>query len=261
MGRDEQRLAVTPIEVDYREHVSTAMGLLERLGKDAIIPRAKLQFGDLRWATDSASYGVELKSVSDFMGSLWSKETGERLEWQLGGEDGNGGLRSQVDVCILGIHGVLTYVDGYLHLFDELTYNRSKHYVYARELTSTRMQCSSIEGWLASVGMAGVYVIHRSSKEVLLDALASWYSESSKSNPRTFNHHISRGGNSDKGNSNAEYLDILTSIRGIGESVGKALLDRFGTPINVFTAGQDELLQVKDVGPKTVEALRRGCGL
>jgi ERCC4-type nuclease len=52
------------------------------------------------------------------------------------------------------------------------------------------------------------------------------------------------------------FLTLLCSIKGIGKKKGEALLARFGSPIQVFLAEDQELLEVSGVGPGIVKSIR-----
>lgn len=244
----------TPIDVDYREDATVAGGLVDRLGGEWVVPRVNLKFGDLAWATDQCTYGVELKSVSDFFGSLWSREQGERLEWQLGG------LRQMVDVPVLGIHGILWSLGGRYMLLDHGWYAVGKGYLYARAVKDTDMRVASVEGFLASVVIQGVTVIYRPSKEMLLDALAAYYTASGKDDHTTFNRVVHRGRFVSEDRVLSQYVGVLMAVDGLGERRARALLARFNTPAGVFTASDRELLTVDGVGKGVVKKIREAFG-
>ena len=250
----QKQMDITPIEVDYREDATTAGGLVFRLGANGVVPRATLPFGDLLWATEQCTYGVELKSVSDFFGSLWSKDTGERLEFQLNG------LRETVDVQVLGIHGVLWGVGGNYWLFDRGYFNPGKGYLSHRGIKPTGMRVESVEGFLSSISQQGVTVIYRPSKDGLLDALVAYYLESAKDSKTTFNHHLSGGRFQAKDPKYAQYMDVMLAVRGLGEERATELLKTFGSPRGVFTAEEKEILKVKGIGKGTVVKIKEALG-
>jgi ERCC4-type nuclease len=253
-------MRATPIEVDYREDLTTAVGLVDRLGADQVVPRSSLTFGDLFYATEECSYGVELKSVSDFFGSLWSKESGERLEWQLQG------LRECVDVPLLGIHGILFSRCGVtFDIWDEMSLQTIKSpykqtALVSKEIKETGMRVPSVEGFLASIVLQGVCVIYRPTKDGLLDALTAMYKESSKDAKTTFNHHLHRGTHTSATPGRARFLNNLCSITGLGEVVADRLLERFTTPWGVYSATDKELMGVHGVGREMVKRIREGVG-
>ena len=245
---------ITPIDVDYREDATTAGGLIDYLGADRVRPRIHLEFGDLFWATEQCCYGIELKSVSDFFGSLWSKDSGERLETQLSG------LRQFSDVPILGIHGIMWQIGGHYQLLDKGYYVQKGGYLYARGVKRSAMYVASVEGFLASIVQQGVVVIHRDSKDALLAAISAFYTESAKDSKRTFNHYLSGGYYQSKDSKYDQYMNVLMSIKGLGEERAKALLERFRTPAGVFKANEKELLSVTDVGKTTVRKMKEALG-
>ena len=244
----------TPIDVDYREDATTSGGLIDRLGVDWVVPRASLAFGDLTWCTSQCSFGIELKSVSDFFGSLWSRDTGERLEWQLEG------LKAFVDVPMLGIHGILWSVGGRYKLLDKGYCVEGKGYLYAKGIKNSEMRVSSVEGFLASISQQGITVIYRTNKEMLLDAVAAYFHESIKDVRTTFNHHLSSGKHQSKDPVFSQYMDVLLGIQGLGEERAKALLEVFKTPRGVFAAEDRELVKVAGVGKGTVVKIREALG-
>lgn len=249
---------VTPIGVDYREDVSTSVGLVDRLGAERVTPRVNHPFGDLIWATDQLTYGVELKSVSDFFASLWSGESGERLEWQLDG------LRRLVDVPILGIHGLLIPHGAEYAIHQEpffiAPHTPGRTAVMSPVLRETRMRVSSVEGFLASIVQQGVVVVYRPRKRDLLDALAAFYLESAKDERTTFNHHLTAGKVKDEDPQLSKFLTLLVGIDGLGEKRARELLKVFGTPSGVFNAEDKELMKVEGVGKTTVVKIREALG-
>ena len=54
-----------------------------------------------------------------------------------------------------------------------------------------------------------------------------------------------------------DQLRLICSINGISEKKGIALLDRFNSPMNVFEASRKELLEVKGIGNKIVDRIRK----
>ena len=242
------------VDVDYREDATTAGGLIDRLGAELVQPRVNLPFGDITWATEQCSYGIELKSISDFFGSLWSSNTGERLEWQLDG------LRSQCDVAVLGIHGILWSVGGKYKLLDKGYYVEGKRYLYARGIKNSEMRVSSVEGFLASISQQGITVIYRTNKEMLLDAITAYFHESVKDVRTTFNHHLSGGKHQSKDPVFSQYMDVLLGIQGLGEKRAKALLEAFKTPRAVFYADDKALMSVDGIGKDTVVKIREALG-
>lgn len=57
-----------------------------------------------------------------------------------------------------------------------------------------------------------------------------------------------------------DQLRLLCSIRGISETKGQALLDRFGSPMNVFNASKDALMEVRGIGDKIADHIREVLG-
>lgn len=242
------------IDIDYREDATTAGGLIDRLGVELVQPRVNLPFGDIQWCTEVLSYGIELKSIADFFGSLWSSNTGERLEWQLNG------LRESCDVPILGIHGLLWSVGGYYKLLNAGYYHQEKRYLYARGIKDSNMRVSSVEGFLASISQQGVVVLHRESKDMLLDAITAYFQESIKDTKTTFNHHLSGGRHKSSDPTYDQYMDVLVSVTGLGEDRAKALLEAFKTPRAVFYADDKALMSVDGIGKGTVSKIREALG-
>ena len=243
----KRSLRITPIDVDYREDASTSVGLASLLGPE-VVATANLKYGDLWWATEEASYGVELKSVSDFLSSLWSDRNGERLERQLDG------LRGSVDKPLLGIHGIYLPVQGFIHLYDKLQPHRGV--ASASLIARTKYSISSIEAFLSSINLQGVVTIWRPTKEGLLLALVSLYEQSAKDQHKVFSHVTTRGHTRTGDKQHDKYLDNLMSIPSVGQDTAEALLQAFLTPLGVYTALDTDLLKVRGVGAKTVKAIR-----
>lgn len=53
------------------------------------------------------------------------------------------------------------------------------------------------------------------------------------------------------------HLTLMCSIEGIGPSTGQKLLNKFGVPLNVFIAPDEEILSISGVGKVTLENIRR----
>jgi hypothetical protein len=56
------------------------------------------------------------------------------------------------------------------------------------------------------------------------------------------------------------FLTLLCSIKGIGKKKGEALLDTFGSPIQVFLAEDEELATVSGIGPVAIKTIREYSG-
>ncbi|MBU1918932.1 DNA-protecting protein DprA, partial [bacterium] len=55
---------------------------------------------------------------------------------------------------------------------------------------------------------------------------------------------------------NIESWLYLNAIQGLGPVKGKALLDRFGSPENIFKATEQELASVGGIGTDLIEKIR-----
>lgn len=246
-------LDATPIAVDTRGEQETIADLLFLIEPSLVSTGSQLYAGDLYWATEGESYGVELKSTPDLLNSLWSKETGERLEWQLNR------LREAVDVPILGHHGVFLGADT-IEITKEL--RRSKGGWFAPLVTKTGYRKESVDAFLWSIRFPsdgeGIHVVERATREDLLRAIVAIYWWSRKDDHSTF-RGADRRKSLVKGGANSSYglsLRILAAFPSIGENRGKALLERFQTLSAILTASDEELQGVSGIGKGVVKKLR-----
>lgn len=53
---------------------------------------------------------------------------------------------------------------------------------------------------------------------------------------------------------------LVEGLPGVGPTTAMALLERFGSPLAVFSASKTDLLAVKGVGPKTADVIRAALG-
>lgn len=246
-------LDATPISIDYRGEALTAAYLALVL-PEACTPNAHLLNGDLAWDTEQASYGVELKSITDTLGSLGSKEHGERLEKQLDG------LRHAVNTPILGIHGLYWVVEGKIvaagpaKLVSKRWEDRQE--IVAPIVTHSGWSVESLEGFLWSVANPddgrGVQVVWRPTRELLLDAIVELYWWSRKREHGTFTRSLDT---SSVGRSRHPGENGLAKFIGSQDKAAK-LLEVFGRVADVLAADDKELLSVKGVGPEAVKKLR-----
>lgn len=244
-------MEITPIYIDYRGEQTTASYLGTR-GIN-IEPNTPLTFGDLSWHTENHSYGVELKSVSDCLNSLYSIGKGERLENQLAG------LREVYDRPVLGIHGVLWAMDGNgMLIFQEPRYFSKSKTLIASKSAVTKITQDQLEGFLLSICYPdegrSVHVIWRPSKAMLLDAIIEFYNWSEKDKHETFNHVTARA------RSRNPSLDVLMCVPKLGEKRARALLDKFGTVMKVLQADDMELLHVAGIGSEIIRNVRKTYG-
>ena len=254
-------MEATPIEVDYREEQGVASHLILSLGVDLVAPGTNLRSGDLRWATEEGIYGVELKSASDFLHSLWNKKDGERLEAQLER------LRHAVDFPILGRHGLLMEKKNKVQICKEPFLVGNHEQYVAKVVAHTNFQTESVDGFLWSIQNPqegnSVYVIERPTKKWLLDYIVEIYQWSKKDEHKTFNHRLKQRSPSDEGKPggyNQVALDMLISIPGIGEGRATAIFERFGYNIHkVFCADEKELVGIPMVGKDAAKRII-ACG-
>lgn len=210
----------------------------------------RLFSGDLRWEVEEVgTFGWELKSVSDLLSSLWSKEEGERLEWQLGM------LREEVDFPVLGIHGLMVGRFDNVDIVSEPRVSGDGSYYVARVIKETGYSKASVDAFLWSVKFPssgrGVEVVHRDTKEDLIRVIAAVYGWSRKETHLTFNKEVDRVNR----NMSAD-LSALVAL-GVGATKGRALLKRFGCLGTVlFDTPDKDLLSVEGVGPNTVRKIR-----
>jgi len=245
-------MEISPLNIDYREPQTTISHLALRLG-DNCLPNQSRKYGDLWWDTEVNSYGVELKSCSDLLNSLWSKDTGERLEGQLDG------LRRLVDVPILGIHGIWWVVSDEIVIAEEPIVARDGRGLYTPLIVQTKYTASSIDAFLWSITNTiddnpPIRVLWRATKEQLLDAIISIYYNSAKEVHNTFQRVLTQG------NNESADIRVLLAIPGIGEQRARSLLSKFGTPLATFLATDKELLMVPDIGAGAVKSIRKTIG-
>lgn len=234
----------TPIEIDYREPSEIAAQLAGILGEENVAYGANLKYGDVVWATEECSYGIELKSGSDFLHSLWSKEKGERLETQLSG------LRQAVDVPILGKHGLIMPLNGRLMVCKEPTINGSHDLVTSRIVARTGFNPDSVDGFLWAIQFPDegkdIKVIERPTKEWLINTIAEIFLHTLKppSERRTFKHTLEKGLTGNVG------VDMIAAIPGVGVEKAKALIKKFGSVQNIANAEGMDMVGVYGIGKK-----------
>lgn len=250
----------TPVYVDYREPPETSEELRLVLGPDCM-PGSNLDYGDVYWATDDASYGWELKSVSDFMHSLWSKKRGERMEKQLLG------LRRKVDCPVLGIHGLMTAAPDGVELYSPMRPDYKMRDVYTiKKVAKTAVRMPFVEGFLWSVqhpndGGSAVTVVWRPTKAMVIAAIIECYYWSRKQEHGTFKRALSMGQQASRVDSIEEVqMANLMSIPGMAEKKARVLLDKWGSPLEVYRRSDEELTSVPGIGKETVRMIRRSVG-
>ena len=54
-----------------------------------------------------------------------------------------------------------------------------------------------------------------------------------------------------------DQLRLICQLPGVGEKSGQALLDRFGSPIDVFGASRDEIIKIKGIKEKTYNKIQK----
>ena len=243
-------MQISPLSIEYREPQDTNALFAMYLPPESLLLKQAAKYGDVWWEVDGMSYGAEMKSCADFLGSLWSSNTGERLEMQLDG------LRRTVDFPILAIHGILWESNNGFRILDSLQMDVLGRGIRAKFVAESRIPHNSINNFLWSIAhpIEGnpITVIWRADKEALVKTLVDlyWYSQKPESKRKTFNHVLSKG---KVGNS---HLNVLMSIEGLGEQTARLLLERFKAPIDVFVAEDEELMKVKGVGKETIKKIR-----
>jgi ERCC4-type nuclease len=253
--------AATPMHCVFNEPRTTASHIKFRLGDRACtettVPCNHNRYADLWWSTEQESYGVELKSTSDLLGSLWSREHGDRLEGQLQG------CRETYDRVVLGIHGLLwDNPEGVLEVVAPLVRRKARTghaYIEAPIIAETGHRLQSVNGFLWSIehpedGGQPVDVLWRPTKEQLLDAVVDLYEWSQKVEHKTFNRRLSRGTRTEQRDLNA-----LIAL-GLSEPQARGLLEAHGSFRKVINLSDQELLAHKGVGKETVKRLRETLG-
>lgn len=237
--------------VDKRGEDSTASYFA--LAQKEPVTRDMLPAGDVWFSGNGEVFGIELKSVSDLMRSAFSREHGDRLEWQLGK------LRQEVDKPILGIHGVMGLGDGQLDVYAPPMRIRGGLY-YPNGYVS-KVPLKALEGLLWSVGHpsegVGVEVMWRPNKECLLEGLVEVFEWSKRAGHGTFQHTTRFTG---MGRTVEDrQVNMLCAIGKMGEGRARALLKRFGSPLAVFSASDEELMGERGIGKGLVAAIREVC--
>jgi len=241
----------TPLYTESREPKDTTAHFVLALGSDCV-PNQSRQFGDVWWSTETASYGGELKSVSDLLHSSYSKDQGNRLERQLAG------LRSTVDIAFLGIYGIMDSQDGRLVLMDALTPSgRDRDVLYTYVIQKMNIQTSMLDAFLWSIQHpqegSPVTVVWRPTKTWLLDTIITIYRNSAKDTHRTFRRVLTNG------YSGNVSMDMLMAIPGIGEETAKLILTRYPSMVDLINGLSNDagkgLLQLKGIGKKTIESI------
>lgn len=240
------------IVVDYREPQEVASHLSLALAGETEVHIDNLVAGDIWWPSESGTYGFELKSTSDMLSSMWSKENGERLEWQLGR------LREFVDVPALAHHGIIVGNGPTIDLVKEPKkgYGKYGQEYQAKVIASTGYNKSSVAAFLWSVqhpqDSKSIAMIMASTKDDLLDQIVTIYHWSQKTKHKTFQHETNRLAAGLDPN-----LGALLGA-GIGEKKAKALLTAFSnSALAVIQADEKQILDVKGVGADTVHRLRK----
>ena len=237
------------IWVDTRGEADTAALLLTH---DVPVVREFHDSGDIGWESLGVLYGVELKSSSDLFHSLWSRQSGARLEEQLDN------LRHSVDVPILGIHGIWWENYNGVDLVGPLTKTREGDGVYGRVVGHSGIQTSSADAalWRFANPDDGrpVQVINRPTKEMIIATIVHIYNNSLKEIHHTF------GEFSGTRPTDNPYLNVLLSIPGLGPKRATALLERYETPIGIFRLTAKELASVEGVGLDTAQKILKAVG-
>ena len=240
--------------VDDREPQEVAAHLSLELAGETEVIIDRLPAGDIWWPSESGTYGFELKSTSDMLSSMWSKENGERLEWQLEN------LRAFVDVPALAHHGMLVGEDKKVHITHEPTLGYGKYgkAYQAKMIAATGYSKTSVTSFLWAIQHPedgkGVGLLSTNTKPDLLDAIAAIYRWSQKTKHKTFAHIPNRQEAGIDPN-----LAVLLAL-GIGETKADLLLKSFsGSAVAAILAGNSDLLKLKGIGPDTIKRLRKVC--
>lgn len=156
---------------------------------------------------------------------------------------------------------VSSIIDPQRNLFRQIgdlarTYDRPILILEGRDLYTTQMNASSIQGALASVAVDyGVPIIPTDDREDtarIIALLASREAQEGRE-PKVHGHKTARTLNEQQ-----EYL--ISAIPSVGPTVAKNLLKHFGTIERVMTASEKELREVPLVGPKIALRIRELVG-
>ena len=199
--------------------------------------RGALEFGDVYWETNGRSYGIELKSMTDAIGSFWSHKKGQRLERQLAG------LRSSVDRPFLAIYGAMARSNK-TWLINDLKYDHSKRSMEGHVSISSIITPKQFDGFLFSCMFpsdgVGITVLWRPNKRALFGAIQELYDWSGKPDHNTFTkpqRPVRMKGNDDK----SAALSLLMAIKGIGLVTAEKLLSYYGGVREIVNAKEEDV--------------------
>jgi Fanconi anemia group M protein len=136
------------------------------------------------------------------------------------------------------------------------TYDRPVLILEGRDLYTTQMSASSIQGALASVAVDyGVPIIPTEDQNETAKVIALLVRRESEKGrePKVHGHKTARTLKEQQ-----EYL--VSAIPSIGSTVAKNLLKHFGTVERVMTASAEELQEASLVGPKIAQRIRELVG-
>ena len=227
-------LNMKTVLIDSREPMEMGSELSLKLPSSTQVESAFMQFGDVVWFTDGPSFGFEFKSTSDLIGSLWRRDRGERLERQLTG------LRATYDNAFLGIHGLLVPHESGLLICKEP--GKGHDTVISKVQAKTRISAKQLEGFLFSIEHPDtgnpVKVIWRPTKDALLEAVAAIYNSSQKTGGHSTFNHVLTTAKPHIQTEKDQWIAMYISIKGIGETTAKKLVEEFGPPATLMKSLQ-----------------------
>ena len=238
--------------IDYRETEENHDWFASNMPHE--YSRGALEFGDVFWEVNGRSYGIELKSMSDAIGSFWSHKKGQRLERQLAG------LRSSVDRPFLAIYGAMARSNK-TWLINDLAFNHSKRKMEGDVTISSLITPKQFDGFLFSAMFpddgAGINVLWRPNKRALFGAIQELFEWSHKPDHNTFTkpqRPVRMKGN----DSRSVALSVLMAIKGIGLMTAEKLLKEYESIKWIVLADEKDLR--KKFGKVTAERLKAAFG-
>lgn len=217
------------ILIDLHEPESVLKGL-GKLGC-----KVQLAVGDyLFFTVNREKVIVERKAISDLLNSLRSGRLQEQVRNTI----------THADVPILLVEGFMTSTKE----------GRIRH-----KAGVSKWRYNAMQNFLMTAQLAGMYVLHSPNTfftPQILKSLFAYFQkeehESLRKRPRSIVLYPAGDRERQK--------DLLATIPGIGPELAGRLLERFESPLAVFVASDEDLLEVSGVGKKKVEMMRKMIG-
>jgi len=190
----------------------------------------ELRWGDYLFIShDDLSLCIEDKTVPGILSDLISGRLYTQLQ----------GLSEMVDIPILLLRGVYAPThDGFIR---------------TPSITMT-WRYSSLENLLLDAYLKGILVVKVPSGKAAVQLIRSYYQYAQKPDHKFQIRRLKLMSYS------AEVpaaLYLVSALPGINTVLARALLERFENPLGVFTASEDDLVQVDGIGRKRAQAIRK----